>query len=286
MSTEQLLGLTERYLRKVGETVSILAKEKKGGEAKGAVAGRPVTEDVEIGVDRKCDEVFKDLLQSSRLSIQVFSEHGSYFCGKGSPRYYCAIDPFDGSGLYRRGFEFEWYSVLTFFDLQCEPLAGGAIDILNKKIYLADCSKSRCFLLENREQRIVLSRRRKKIIDNTTWIAAYVMVSDYYLPLMRVFEKLWKKFPNFRLWPNGGAGIYHQIAAGKVHAYIMPNEPCSEIDPGLSFAKAADFPVVSVKQDGSYESYQFMPGRQEDRVDFFITASTDELVQTILREIT
>jgi fructose-1,6-bisphosphatase/inositol monophosphatase family enzyme len=283
MNTERLLGLTERYLREVIKRVCPLAKEKKGTGILGLVRGRPKTEDVRIEIDKICEEIFQNLLLKSRLSVKVFSEHGTY--GDASPEYQCAIDPFDGSGLYRRGFEYEWYSVLTFFDLKGNPLVGGTADILKEKIYLANSEKRDCFLLEERKKVSNLVRPKKNVLNGQIRLAAYLMNPEYLLSWVNKMKGLLDKFPSIWIWPNGGAGIYHMLAEGKVHAYIMCNEPRSEIDPGLAFARAANYPVVSANEDGSYEHYGFLPDKQQERVPFFLAASTEELIKAILKEI-
>lgn len=276
--------LIRKYLSEVTKTVLSLAKKRRGRRISGSVPGRSVTEDLKIELDQVCENILKKVLREFEIRIRVYSEHETY--GNLSPEYLCAIDPFDGSGLYRRGFEFEWYSVLTIFNLKGVPLIGGAADILGNKIYLADSKKRRCFLLENGKQAKVLRRTKKNAVNGQTRIAAYLMDSDYLLPWVERMKNLLKKFPGVWIWPNGGAGIYHMISAGKIHAYIMFNEPRSEIDPGLAFAKASSYAVVSVQKDRSCQDYKFMPGKQSERVPFFIAATTKKLIRSILREIT
>jgi len=276
--------MMEEYFKKIIETVSSYAEKQRGREIRGKVEGRPATEDVEIELDKVCQDIFDKIIKKFRLKVRVYSEHGTY--GDASSEYLCAIDPFDGSGLYRRGFDFEWYSVLTFFNLKGVPLAGGCVDILGEKIYLADSKKRKCFLLKNGERARILRKSKKDALNNHTRIAAYMMSPDYLLPWTEKMRELLNKFPGVWIWPNGGAGIYHMISEGKIHAYIMFNEPRSEIDPGLAFAKASGYPVVSVQNNGTCQDYKFLPDTQSERIPFFITASTKQLVRSILKEIT
>jgi len=279
-----LLRFVQEYLEEVIGTVLLLAGKGEGREIEGKVDGRPLTEDVEVGIDRVCEDAFKNHLERSGLSVQVYSEHGTY--GNSCPDYHCAIDPFDGSALFRLGFWFEWFSALSIFDRDYNPLLGGIADIIRRRIYIADCERKACWFLDlNTNMRSIISPAEKTTIDDQTVIAGYLMKPKYLLPWMEKMTGLLKKFPGLFIWPNGGAGIYHMIADGRVHAYIMCNEPRSEIDPGLAFARAAGFLAVSVNQDGTYDHYDFLPGKQADRVKFFIAACTEELVQAILREI-
>lgn len=278
---QELAELTERFLREIITTVTFLAQESKGKKISGLVKGRPSTEDREIEADRICEEVFRRLLSEHQLQVKVFSEHGIY--GKETPDFLCAIDPLDGSGLFRRGIEAEWYSVLTFFDLQGVPLIGGTADILRKRIYLAESGKITRLSLEEGTKTIV-SLPRKRVLDNKTRLAGYLMSPHYLIPWAKKMENLLKKFPGLFIWPNGGSCIYHLIAGGEIHAYIMFDEPRSEIDPGLAFAKAAGYPTVSVKDDGTYEYYKFLPDEQAKRIPFFIAACTEKLIKTILKQ--
>ncbi|TSC95118.1 MAG: hypothetical protein CEN87_130 [Parcubacteria group bacterium Licking1014_1] len=280
---KQLLDLTRKYLKEVISAVNAHAEGKTGRGFLGLVAGRPKTEDVKIELDEICENIFKKLLKKSKLPVRVFSEHGTY--GSSFPEYFCSIDPFDGSALYLRGLRAEWYSVLSFFDLDGVPLAGGTADILQKRIYLADGEKNKCFFFDKRGRISVLSRPKKETFDNQTILSAYLMAPKYLLPWAERMKKLLEKFQGIFIWPNGGAGIYHMIAEGKVDAYIMFDEPRSEIDPGLAFAQVSGFPVVSVRDDWTCENYQFLPDRQSERVPFFITAATYELILAILKKV-
>ena len=89
--------------------------------------------------------------------------------------------------------------------------------------------------------------------------------------------------PKALLYPQGGSFIYAFLASGLIDAYIMFNEPRSEIDPGFAMAKRAGCPVVEVSPNGNYEDYYFLPGKQHDKVDLLIAASTSELRDEIIK---
>lgn len=264
----------------------------------GLVPGRPQTEDVRLRIDKVCEDIFRSLLRDyqrkSNLKVRVYSEHGVY--GDRNPNYLCAIDPFDGSSIFRRGLKREWYSVVSFFDAEGVPLCGGAADIIRREIYLALPKRvCRISLAEERDKegkRVLVEESRdkvfaskKKTLDDNTVIAAYLMNRDYRRDWEEKTRRLGDKFPGLLVWPNGGSCIYHLIASGEVHAYVMFQEPRSEIDPGLAFAESASFPVFSVKEDGTLQPYQFIPGKQAERVLFFIAACTQELAKRIVSAI-
>ena len=71
--------------------------------------------------------------------------------------------------------------------------------------------------------------------------------------------------------------IYAYLASGKVDAYVMFDEPRCEIDPGFPIAKAGGCEIVTVEKDGSFQDYEFIPGKQFQRVPLLIAAATPEL---------
>lgn len=321
---EVLIELTEKYLKEVilflnqfihrmqGAEVSLPPYLKKtfreeGGltriigrmrESLGLVPGRARTEDVRLIIDKVCEDIFKGVLreyqEKNGLRVRVYSEHGTY--GDRNPQYLCAIDPFDGSAIFKRGLDREWYSVLSFFDLKGNALCGGTADILRREIYLAMAKrivlvllkeaideKGNRILAEDSRDRVFPSKKR--IFDENVIISAYLMNRDYRRDWEEKTKNLGDKFPGLLVWPNGGSCVYYLIASGRIHAYLMFREPRSEIDPGLAFAELSPFPVFSVKEDGTFEPYQFIPGKQAERVPFFIAACTEELAKNIAAEV-
>ncbi len=271
----------EEYLRAISTRVLELAKQGKGTEVLGAVPGRPETEDLEIGLDRICEEMLESSLRNTGLRIDVYSEHGCRKIGGDGPlQYLAASDPFDGSGLFRRGLPAEWWSVVTFYDLDGTPIAGGAVDVLRKEIYLAGRDGATLISLEG-ETHTPICPATKTALDDTTVIAAYLMDPSYLTGWVGRMKGMWDRFPGMRIWPNGGSCIYPWIARGLVHAYVMFNEPRSEIDPGLAFAWAAGYPAFSVQEDGTLQPYRFVPDEQAKRVPLFIAACTTELAENI-----
>jgi hypothetical protein len=281
----------EAYLREVVAEVLALVSQGKGRGVLGAVPGRTPAEDVEIEVDRVCQELLERWCRKTGSGMEIYSEHGvSRPSGINLDlQYLVSSDPFDGSGLFRRGLAAEWWSVLSIYDINTlEPVCGGAVDILRKEIYLADADGVTLLSLDT-GSRDPLAPWPKTAIDGRTVIAAYLMDPSYLTDWMGkasgLLSALLSRFPEARLWPNGGSCIYPWLARGLVHAYVMFNEPRSEIDPGLAFAWAGRCPVFSVGEDGALQPYQFIPRRHSERVPFFISACTRELAEEIVKEI-
>ena len=285
MSDKALKTAMENHLREIAFKVPRLSREGKGVEVLGPVPGRPEDEDLEIGVDRVCEEVLESHLRSTGLRIDVHSEHGLIeIGGDGPPQYLAACDPFDGSGLFRRGLPSEWWSVVTFYGLDRTPIMGGAVDILRKEMYIADRGGVTLVSLED-EARTPVLPSGKTGLDDDTVIAAYLMDPSYLSDWVARMRGFLDRFPRIRLWPNGGSCIYPWIARGLVHAYVMFGEPRSEIDPGLAFAWASGYETFSVSESGSPGTYRFAPARQAERVPFFVAACTKGLAEDIISEI-
>ena len=286
----ELLQYIEEYLRDVALKVPSLVREGRGTEILGKVPGRPESEDVEVEVDRICDDLLDDHLRKAGVNVEIFSEHGTRrIGGTGPAKHLISIDPFDGSGLFLRGIPADWWSVLSFFRTEdLTPFGGGAIDILRKELYLAEEHKVTVISLEDQSQ-VEVFPSKKTTMDNETVIAAYLMNPSYLKGWTEgasgLVDRLNQSLPGVRLWPNGGSCIYPWLARGLVHAYVMFDEPRSEIDPGLAFPWAAGYPVYSVDGEGQLAPYSFRLGTQGDRVPFFISACTHELAQEIVSAI-
>ena len=286
-----LTSSLEVCLRRISAKVHELVREGKGAEVIGAVPGRSTAEDLDIGIDRACELIIEDWLREMGLPVEHYSEHGTRTIGETStgPRYLVASDPFDGSGLFMRGLPAEWWSVLTVYSAEnSEPICGGAIDVLRNEVYLAD-GEGVTLLSIDSGARTRIRPAPKTVLDDSTVLAAYFInpayLSDWARKAENLLDSLVHRFPAARIWPNGGACIYPWLARGLVHAYVMFEEPRSEIDPGLAFAWASGYPVFSVEQDGHMDPYCFVPGKQTDRVPFFIAACTTELGQDVVRKI-
>jgi len=277
MDHKKIKNLLIEYLTKTTEEVRKKAASGKGREILGEVINRP--EDVEIGIDRVGEEVLEKLLKKYKIKATVFSEPDGrdIKTGGNNPEIYGSIDPFDGSVLYLRGFEQNWYTALSFFDKKRKPIISGISDILNEKIYFSDETSNYLLDLKTGNRKKIYPSKRKSLSDPIV-LASYVMSSQYSSKFLDIFGDLIKNMHSKALlFPQGGSFIYAFLAAGLVDAYVMFDEPRSEIDPGFPIAKKAGCSIVTIDVDGSSKDYEFLPGRQHDKVDLLIAASTPEL---------
>ena len=282
MKNKKLDNLLMEYLTETTKKVRKMAAQGKGREILGEVINRP--EDIDIGIDKVGEDILERLVKKYKLNATIFSEPEGRDIKNGQhPDVYGSIDPFDGSVLFLRGFEHNWYSVLSFFDKKKQPICCGIADILNEKFYISN-EHGNYVLDINTGEKNKISRSHRKNLKEPIVLASYIMSSQYSKKFFNIFGDLIKKMhPKALLYPNGGSYIYAYLAAGLVDAYVMFDEPRSEIDPGFAMAKKAGCEIVSVNSDASFKDYEFIPGNQHDKVGLFVAACTPELRDELIK---
>lgn len=278
MEDQKIKKILTEYLEQA--TAEIREKSAKGQGRKilGEVINRP--EDIDIEIDKVGEEVLEKLLKKYEIKATVFSEPEARDIKNGN-HLYGSIDPFDGSILFLKGLKHNWYTALSFYDKERKPIATGISDILNEKFYIFDGKQ--IYTLEKGKKESIAKSGRKKLQEPIV-LASYVMSSQYSKKFLDIFGEVVKNLhPKSVFYPQGGSFIYAFLAAGLVDAYVMFDEPRSEIDPGFPIAKAAGCQVVTVDSDGIYKDYEFLPGRQHDKVDLLIASSTPELRDELIK---
>ena len=282
MQHQKIKKLLIEYLTQTTKEIRKRAVKGEGRQILGEVINRP--EDIEIGIDRVGEDILEKLIKKYDLKATVFSEPDGRDIKNGDhPEVYGSIDPFDGSVLFLRGFEHNWYTVLSFFDKARNPICCGVSDILNEKFYLTGENENYSVDINSGKKKQISPSSRRRLTDPIV-LASYVMSSQYSAKFLNIFEDLLKNLhPKALLYPQGGSFIYAYLASGLVDAYIMFDEPRSEIDPGFPIARKAGCQVVSVDSDGKYQDYQFLPGRQHDKVDLLIAVSNLEIRDQLIK---
>lgn len=274
MENQDLKNLIVEYLIETTKEVKKIAAGEGGRQVLGETINRP--EDLEIGIDRVGEDILEKLLRRHKIKATIFSEPENRDIENGG-EVYGSVDPFDGSMLYLRGFEHNWYTALSFFNKKKEPLCCGIADIINEKYYITDEDGNYLVPMNPGIKKKIEPSSRKKLTEPIV-LASYIMSSQYSQKFLDIFGDLIKNMhPKALFYPHGGSYIYAFLASGLIDAYVMFSEPRSEIDPGFPIAKKAGCQVVSVNSDGSYQDYQFIPARQHDKVDLLIATSTPEI---------
>ncbi|PIR72313.1 MAG: hypothetical protein COU42_01745 [Candidatus Nealsonbacteria bacterium CG10_big_fil_rev_8_21_14_0_10_36_24] len=274
MANQDLKNLAVEYLIETTREVKKIASRGEGRQVLGETINRP--EDLEIGIDRIGEDILENLLKKHKIKATVFSEPENRDIKNGG-EIYGSVDPFDGSMLYLRGFEHSWYTALSFFDKKREPLCCGIADIINEKYYFTEDDGNYLVSMKTKEKKKICPATRKKLTEPIV-LSSYIMSSQYSPKFLDIFgDLIINMHPKGLFYPHGGSYIYAFLASGLIDAYVMFNEPRSEIDPGFPIAKKAGCQIISVDSDGNHQDYQFIPGRQHDKVDLLIAVSTSEL---------
>ncbi len=280
MQKKKIENLLIDYLTEVTNEVKKRAAKGEGREILGEVINRP--EDIDIGIDKVGEEVLERLLRKNKIEATIFSEPEARDIKNGE-HLYGAIDPFDGSALYLKGFEHNWYTALSFYDKERKPILTGIGDILNGKFYLTGENGNYVRDINPGKKKKIFPSAKKNL-QGPVVLATYLMKSFYSTKFFDIFGDLVKNIhPKGLLYPQGGSFIYAFLAAGLIDAYIMFNEPRSEIDPGFPIAKKAGCSIVSVDSDGKYKDYEFVPGKQHDKIDLLIAAATPKLRDELIK---
>jgi fructose-1,6-bisphosphatase/inositol monophosphatase family enzyme len=268
------------YLSETTDELRRIAKKQGGRQILAEVANRP--DDVEIAIDRVGEKVLAKILKKHKLKAVVFSEPREREIGsQAEPEIYGSLDPFDGTVLYLKGFEENWYTCLSFYNKKGEPLATGIADVLNKTFYIT--GEKGNYILKYGQKRAIFPSQRKSTADKNFVLASFVMSSVYSKKFFDVFGNLLNNLsPKALFYPNGGSFIYAYLAAGIVDVYIMFDEPRSEIDPGFPIAQRAGCKIVSVEPNGSYQDYKFLPDKRDEKVGLLIAAATPQLVEQLV----
>lgn len=139
-----------------------------------------------------------------------------------------------------------------------------------------------------RSERITLKNRESTL-------ASFLGEKEYSLEFFKDFGVLVGNMDKKGyLYPGGGAFIYALLASGAIDAYVMRNEPLSEIIPGLPLALAVGCTVVTVHEDGTFKEFKFNPDDMiqnhklysEGVVPLFIAAARPEVRDEIIKHYT
>lgn len=277
---QQIKNLLVEYLIETVKEVKRIAAGGGGRQVLGETINRP--EDLEIGIDRVGEEILEKLLKKHRIKATIFSEPENRDIKNGG-EIYGSVDPFDGSMLYLRGFEHNWYTALSFFDKKRNPLCCGIADIINEKYYITEEGGNYLVSMDGEKKKKIEPATRKKLTEPIV-LASYIMSSQYSPKFLDIFGDLVRNMhPKGLFYPHGGSYIYSFLASGLIDAYVMFNEPRSEIDPGFPIAKNAGCQIISVDSDGNYQDYQFIPGEQHGKVDLLIATATPQIRDQLIK---
>jgi len=251
------------------DTITELKEQNIGGETVEQRLGEYKSWDPEIfKVDKDTEDGFRQRLQERGEPVVLLSEEvGRLAIGQGDPAYYVVADPFDGSWLFKRGIPDFWYSSLSFFDAEFNPVCCAVGDAVARKIafadssgaYLADLEADRlahCVKLDKQYRELM---GRPDVADlSKAGIESYALKpKKFLLPLVDKYRALMEPFKFFL--PNGGPYAFVDVAEGKIDVYFAPRQPFVDIFSGIMVAQQAgavitDFQGNPVKCSDDVES--------------------------------
>lgn len=290
LSRAELTARTNRVLalfaEKSVEVLGAMIRKGEGRHVLGSVPERP--EDEQLGIDAIGENILGRVVEQLKLPCLILGEHNRFRyinTSEGTPHVILPTDPFDNSSEYKRGLDTPPYAITAAYHTNGEPIGAVVADLRTEIVYVAvEGQTYRKDLRTGETVKIKKSERSTLFVDDAT-LATYLGSNEYSVRFWEIFSEMIKEMPpKAKLYAGGGAFIYGLLAAGAVDAYIMFDEPRTEIDPGLPLALAAGCTVVSVNPDGSFEEYRFHPNKhREGRIPLFIAACTPEIRNQIIR---
>lgn len=283
----------EQYVERVLPSLYTMVTRGQGKEDLGSVPNRP--EESQLLIDSVGQDMLRNITRDADLPAHILGEHGRQDLAGNSENYvHFAQDPLDNTSQHKRGLPGGIFSVVSSYDQQHNPIGGVVIDIKAKKAYMNINGEASLVYFEIDEptqtarvlEKETISRsQRETLIDPNATLSTFLGEKEYSLPFLKDFNKLLSVLPRKTFtFAEGGAFIYGLLASGTVDAYVMRNEPRSEIDPGFAIAKLAGCTIVSVDPEtGEFEDYNFVPDLNEDVVPLFIAAATSEIRDEIIR---
>lgn len=295
LSREELVNKTSEVLLSYAQkAIDALHGPVRKGESKQVIAsvpGRP--EDEQLAIDALGEHVLTGIIRDAKLQAFVFGEHNDYNLGNGEAQIFFVIDSFDNTSQYKRGLDTPPYTVVSAYDKEGNPLGTVIGDIKDKKAYISINGENFLLDLETGEKKKIAKSDKTTIKDPQITIASYLGSNEYSKEFLRFFCPMIEGMaPKGVLYGGGGSYIYGLMASGAVDAYVMFNEPYSEIFTGLPIALAAGCTVISVdKETGEIKELKFDPKKMKEDPDtyksgsvpLFIAAATPEIRDEIIR---
>ncbi|MBN18790.1 MAG: hypothetical protein CL758_04865 [Chloroflexi bacterium] len=263
--------------------------KKEGKLILGNVKGRNIKDDQFLKIDEVCQNHILDSLKNISEPMKIYSEHGEFSINKPEDTnftYLIALDPFDGTSLYKNDIPAEWWSVLTIFDSNNNPIAGIAFDFIREEFYFSDKEN---FQYCNINTKIFKNNKlkRKSNLDEQVVIATYTMSTGYSMLWTKntknLIDSLHKLTNPPIIWPNGGSCIYPWIERGIVDIYLMFNEPRTEIDPGLGFMTKDNSATLEFNKQKQISKYNFRPEHRHKKLDAYVASNNQSLAEQIIQ---
>lgn len=288
LSRREITARSIRVLTAYGESslkrLRPMVREGRGKEDMGTVRYRPG--EVQHSIDLMGEALLASLVREEKLPTEIIGENNTNIPIRGiETLVYMPIDPLDNTSPYVRGLDTPPYSVVGAFDRNRNHIGGVIVDIGGNRIFRANGNKVTVKDMETGDIKELLRSQRIDITDSNITIASFVGEKEYSLPFFDKFRPMLEAMDKKgMLYPGGGAFIYALLASGAVDAYVMMDEPRSEIDPGLPLLLAAGGKAESVDPEtGKGTLYRFDPNMTaSESVPLFIAYSQPQIRNAIV----
>lgn len=283
---ERVTPVLNAKLRNLG-TVQVITSSQEG---------RP--EEELIDLDQPGETILKSVIREVPLTVVLMSESTPepLELNKGATkRVFDYEDPLDNSSPQKRGLDVLPYSVQGLFDECGNSLSSSIVDPIKRIAYMNIGKENFLYDLETKERRPLHKSERTTLKDKNSTLASFLGEKEYSEKFFKYFGDMVHASDRERkayLYAGGGAFIYGLLASGAVDAYVMFDEPLSEIIPGLALALAAGCTVVSVNpENGTYKNFKFDPNQlrenhklyAEGTVPLFMAAATPEIRDELIK---
>lgn len=240
------------------DTIADLKEQNIGGQTVEKRLGEYKSWDPDIfKVDKDTEDGFRRRLEERGEPVVLLSEEvGRLEIGSGEANLFAVADPFDGSWLFKRGIPDFWYSSLSFFDVDFNPVCCAVGDAVPRNIAFADQSGAYLAKLEGDQlvHTVKLDKEYREKMGRPdvtgpakAGIESYAMKPKKFLmPLVDQYRALLEPFKFFL--PNGGPYAFVDVAEGKIDTYFAPRQPFVDIFSGVMVAEKAG--VVVTDFDG------------------------------------
>ncbi len=190
-----------------------------------------------IRIDRELENAYLQALQQTGWRVTLLSEELQRveLPGEGE-RLFAVCDPFDGSALYRRRIRAFWFTALSLYDGNGNPLAAAVGDPLNNLLEFSTPDGAFTASVGNLDRPLPLRPNRTKTLKDA-YLASYFMKPQFLYPTVERYKTLLSQV-KFVL-PNGGPCGFADAASGRCDVYLAVQQPMIEVFAGLPIALKA-----------------------------------------------
>jgi fructose-1,6-bisphosphatase/inositol monophosphatase family enzyme len=215
--------------------------------------GYRITDPEIMKVDRVAEALIIGEIEKAGIEAVVLSEEAGRVTIKPPKRadqfpepVYIIVDPFDGSLLYRRLIPAFWFSSLSVYSLDGNPLCAAVVNLINGEMDFANEKGAFSGRLVGDEVKEITKAVPTFVPSlDEAYLESYLMKPHFLYPAVPRLEPLFGRCKF--LVPNGGPAGWADVATGRVDAYIALDEAPTEVFTGLPIAERAGAVISTLR---------------------------------------